>query len=101
MRKPQGQATLIGPKHVGEVPVGPKALIDEDECDTFTCGHCQFIMHVPVKCNPEDLGGLCKCCMQLICPKCVNKGTCTPWEQMIENMERKQDALRSYKECSD
>ena len=100
MRNPQGQATLVGPKYVGERPVGPKALINEDECDTFTCGHCQFVVHVPVKCDPADLGGLCKCCMRLICPGCVDK-PCVPWEKAIERMEAKQDALRSYEECRD
>ncbi len=66
------------------------------EADTFTCGHCQHIVHVPVRADPASMGGLCKTCMRLICPKCVDKRTCTPWEKAFEEMEARQDALRSY-----
>lgn len=95
MRNPQGQATLVGPKFIGKTPAAPTALQTENECDTFTCGHCQRIVHVPVRCDPADLGGLCKCCMRLVCPNCVGK-SCTPWEKAIEAMEARQHALRSY-----
>lgn len=81
--RPQGYATMVSPE--GTV-----------ECDTFTCGHCQFVMHVKPKADPADMGGLCKQCMKLICPKCVNKLVCSPWEKTMVEMEAKDRALRSY-----
>ena len=97
MRSPQGQATLVGPGYMESGrPAGPAGLRDNGVCDTFTCGHCQFLVHVPPKADAADLGGLCKQCMRLVCPKCLDKHTCTPWELAIEAMEARQDALRSY-----
>ncbi len=83
MRKPQGYATLFEPDF-------------SKECDTFTCGHCNGIVHVPPKADPTVMGGLCKQCMKLICPKCVERMTCTPWERQMQIMENRDAALRSY-----
>ena len=85
MRRPQGHATLIEPDRGKTV-----------ERDTVTCGHCQRIVHVAPRCDPADIGGLCKICMSLICPRCVKRDGCTPWEKQMEQMEARQDALRSY-----
>lgn len=65
------------------------------ETDTFTCYHCNHVVHVKPRMDPADLGGLCKSCMKLICPQCLNGG-CTPFEKAIEALEKKQIALRSY-----
>ena len=83
MLRPQGYATLFGPDVT-------------KECDTFTCGHCQYIVHVPPRADPADMGGLCKQCMKLICPRCVNKAVCSPWEKQMEREEARDRALRSY-----
>jgi hypothetical protein len=83
MRKPQGYATIIDPES------------GTQELDSFTCGHCQHITHVKAGERPEDMGGLCKCCMTLICKHCVGK-PCSPFLEQVERMEAKQDALRSY-----
>ena len=56
--------------------------------DTFSCQHCNTIVAVPVRARPEDIGGMCQKCWQLICPRCVRIGGCTPLEKMIEQMER-------------
>ena len=94
MFKPQGQATLVG--NLSSLG-GPKTSLELDgEVDTFTCNHCQFIVHVPPRADPSNVGGLCRQCMGLICPKCVARGNCTPWEQTMEKMEAREDALRSY-----
>lgn len=66
----------------------------ELEYDSFTCFHCQQIMMVKPRQKPEDLGGLCKVCMQLICPACVGKMTCDPWQKKMERMEAKDRFLR-------
>ena len=90
MRKPQGYATLVGP-----LDRGPKALRQQGVADTFTCAHCQRIVHVPVKCDPADLGGLCKICMGLVCPRCHVTRTCTPWEERMRRMEARYEFRRS------
>lgn len=86
MRKPQGYAVLSDP--------GSDRAIGE--CDTFTCGHCQRIVHVPARASPESLGGLCKRCMQLICPKCTGTGICDPFEEKLKRVEAQSAARRSY-----
>ena len=83
MRNPGGYAVFIMP---GEAPA---------ECDTFTCGHCNSIVHVKPKCDPSEVGGLCKVCMKMICPACLSKG-CTPFEKKLEEMESREIARRSY-----
>lgn len=66
------------------------------ELDTFTCKHCNRVVHVKVNEKPEDTGGFCTMCTGLICPTCVDKGDCTPFEERLERMERRADWLRSY-----
>lgn len=82
MRRPQGYAVLASPDGVVET-------------DTFTCGHDQRIVKVPPGADPASIGGLCKVCMQLICPQCVAKGICTPWEQQMEKIEARDRFLRA------
>jgi hypothetical protein len=65
------------------------------ECDTFTCGHCQRIVHVKPKQSPESLGGLCYGCDRLVCDHCAGKG-CDVIEKKIERYERKMAIRRSY-----
>ena len=45
------------------------------EADSFTCGHCNRIVIVPPRADPADLGGLCKQCMALTCPRCTAQRT--------------------------
>jgi uncharacterized protein YprB with RNaseH-like and TPR domain len=65
------------------------------ENDTFTCFHCNSVVHVTPKCNPDDLGGMCRLCMKMICPTCMGKG-CFPFEKRLEQVEKRDRALRSY-----
>ena len=81
--RPGGIAILSGPNGVTEQ-------------DTYSCGHCQAIVQVPPRASPSSLGGLCKVCMHLICPRCTDVGTCTPWERQMEKMEARQRAHDSY-----
>lgn len=67
----------------------------QNECSTFTCFHCNRIVLVKPKCNPDDLGGTCRLCMKMICPQCVDLG-CTPFEKKLERWEARDRALRSY-----
>lgn len=65
------------------------------EQDSFTCGHCQKVVLVQPRQKGEDLGGMCKQCMGLICPACVDKMVCTPWEKQLEQIESRARMLRS------
>lgn len=85
MRRPGGYAVISDPQQSQPVL----------ETDTFTCGHCQKIVPVPPRCDPADLGGLCKVCMRLVCPVCHGQGSCTPFEKRIEQQEAKGRMLRS------
>jgi hypothetical protein len=71
-------------------PGGYACISDPDtgvtELDTFTCAHCNTVKHVKPQQRPEDIGGLCKQCMGLICPKCVGE-PCVPFLKRLEQME--------------
>jgi len=65
------------------------------ESDSFTCSHCNRVKFVKHKERAEDLGGLCKVCMGLICDACVGHA-CVPFEKKLEEQEAKYHARRSY-----
>ena len=88
MRRPGGVGTIMD----------PNVAAPFQERDTFTCGHCQYVVFVPPQANPADIGGLCKQCMTLICPTCVGRMVCVTWEQMIEMQEAKGRTFRSIEE---
>ena len=99
MRNPHGYTTVVGDlAHSTPTLIEQGLRHTEAEIDTFTCGHCNRVRHVPPKTDAANLGGLCRICDAIICPKCVDKGVCTPWEQKMERMERRQrlyDAIHS------
>ena len=66
------------------------------EADAFTCKHCNAIVRVEARQRPEDVGGLCKQCMGLICPRCGARGNCDPLEKKLARAEARDTALRSY-----
>ena len=59
------------------------------EEDSFTCGHCQKVTFVKPGQRADDLGGLCKVCMNLICPECVDLMICEPFEEKLKKSEAK------------
>lgn len=67
------------------------------EASSFTCAHCNRVKFVKARERAEDLGGLCKVCMGLICDTCVGH-SCTPFEKKLEEQEAKYHARRSYGE---
>jgi hypothetical protein len=67
-----------------------------DEVDTFTCGHCNNIKLVPPKQRAEDIGGHCSVCWQLICPGCVSRGLCDPFEKKLKRAEDRARTRQSY-----
>jgi len=81
VRAPQGYAVWAGDRVT--------------ECDTFTCGHCQRVVFVPPKADPAELGGLCKQCMSLTCPRCTAAMRCLPFELALERAEASDRLRRS------
>ena len=79
----QGLATITDPDGIREV-------------STFTCNHCNRIVHVKTGASPTDLGGMCGHCKHLICSECVEKGICDPFMDQFARMEAALDARRSY-----
>jgi len=84
LRGTSGYATLYDPGFKGGHP---------READTFTCGHCNKIVHVKVKGSLEDLGGRCSVCDALICPNCVKSGRCDPMEEKLKRLEVRKSYL--------
>lgn len=84
MRNPGGYAIIVDPD-------GPNR-----EYDTTTCFHCSRVTHITPKMPPDQMGGLCRLCMKMICPKCVAIGTCDPWEEQMKRAEASYHARRSY-----
>lgn len=65
------------------------------ECDTFTCVHCNKVMHVKPRASMDDFGSMCRNCMKMVCPKCAG-GACTPFMKKLELAEKRDQAFRSY-----
>ena len=86
--KPQGYGETTDP-----------SLPSPERHDTFTCKHCMRIVVVKPRCAPEDLGGICKGCMGLICPACYARRMagegCDHWEKAFERMEARARFLKS------
>lgn len=82
MRSPGGYGLLSSPEGM-------------TERDTFTCHHCNSVVLVKPKTNPDEFGSMCRLCMKMVCKRCANLG-CTPFEKKLEMLEKRDIALRSY-----
>ena len=90
MRKADGYASIVGDIRTGEptvIDLSTGVIHTEAEVDTFVCGHCQRAIHVKPYQDAASVGGGCRLCQRNICPKCVDRGLCDPWEEMIARME--------------
>ena len=65
------------------------------EQDSYTCYHCNKVVFVKPKQKGEDVGGICKLCMQLICPSCTDKGVCDPFEEKLKREEARSKLFAS------
>lgn len=78
---------------------GYACLVDPDrgtkETDTYSCCHCNRIIHAPVNKKIEEVGDFCRNCMRVHClsPACFE---CIPLLKKIERMEAQAWARRSY-----
>ena len=84
MRNPGGYAVVTSPD-------------GQREADTFTCNHCNHLVEVKAGEKAEDIGGFCKLCMELVCPRCAG-GPCVPFEKKLEQQEAAYHARRSYQQ---
>lgn len=57
------------------------------EGETYQCAHCGGHTHVKPFQQASDIGGLCKQCMGLTCPRCTASGLCDPLERKLIRME--------------
>ena len=98
MRNPSGYAVIISPEkskvyfdklRCEEVPSGTF------EADTFTCAHCNRIVHVKPFAPMDEFGSMCRLCMKMVCPTCAD-GSCVPFERRLELQEASDRARRSY-----
>jgi hypothetical protein len=62
-----------------------------DECDTYTCAHCNSVVRV----QPRTLIGGCRQCDALVCEPCAQRGSCTPFERRMERAEARAASRRS------
>lgn len=96
MRRPQGYSQIWGTGLSNLDDPGLAALHRDKECDTFTCAHCNSIVHVPPLTDPADIGGLCRVCDGLICPACTDLRACAPFEAKLERQLTRALRMRDY-----
>lgn len=98
MRNPGGYAVIIGPDsqrasfdgfRCEEIPAGTF------EADTFTCCHCNRVVHVKARAPMDEFGSMCRNCMKMVCPKCAD-GPCVPFMKKIEMQEQQSYIRRQY-----
>lgn len=91
MLKPQGYATIVEPDR------------PTIEFDTAICCHCGCAIRVKAGSVQtvylifdkklwrwvEEMGASCYCCMKPVCLPCHDRGTCTPLERQLAQMERR------------
>jgi len=74
------------------VIIGPGGVVEE--IDTFTCCHCNGIVHVHAGMKPDELGSWCTLCGQMHCAKLTCR-TCFPFEKRMERAEAVYRAKKS------
>jgi len=75
-----------GQKRGFEFSMGFDGKIMEGE--TFMCQHCNAHTRVSPFQRAEDIGGFCRQCGGLLCPKCAATGLCDPLERKLDRWER-------------
>ena len=64
------------------------------EADTFTCAHCNRVVHVRARANPDEFGSMCRNCMKMVCPNPECNRDCTPFMKKIDEEEERQIRFR-------
>jgi hypothetical protein len=96
MRNAGGYAVIVSPEpqqvtfdHLRCEQVG----VGTTEADTFTCAHCNRIIHVRPRAAPDEFGSMCRNCMKMVCPDAACNKDCIPFMKRIEQAEKK-DMMR-------
>lgn len=98
MRNPGGYAVITSPEptrvnfdrmRCEEISAGTF------EADTFTCVHCNRVVHVKPRATMDEFGSMCRNCMKMTCPTCAD-GPCVPFLKKLEIAESRERTLRSY-----
>jgi hypothetical protein len=98
MRNPQGYAVIISPDPSKAFFDGlrqehiPAGVV---EIDTFTCCHCNHVIHVKPRASMDEFGSMCRNCMKMTCPKCAD-GPCVPFQKKLEQAEHADYVRRQY-----
>jgi len=97
MRRPGGYAAIVSPDPSIAHFDGFRCeqIGASHEADTFTCCHCNRVIHVKPFAPMDDFGSMCRNCMTMTCPTCA-AGPCVPFEKRLEEAEKREIALRSY-----
>ena len=98
MRRPGGYAQIVGPDPSIAQFDGFRCekIASTHEADTFTCIHCNSVIHVKTKAPMDEVGSMCRNCMQMVCPRCAD-GPCVPFMKKIEAVEQKEYIRNQYK----
>lgn len=98
MRNPGGYAVIVSPDRTRVNfdnfscdEIGPGVT----ERDSFTCIHCNRVVHVRPRAPMDEFGSMCRNCMKMVCPVCAN-GPCVPFLKKLDEAEKKEIARRSY-----
>jgi hypothetical protein len=101
MRNPGGYAQVFFPDGNKE----STAVFDETrttvninagvfELDSFSCSHCNAVVHVPAK-SDVNFVGFCRHCMKPVCQRC-SALPCHPFEKALQEAEERDRIRRSY-----
>jgi hypothetical protein len=64
------------------------------EASTFTCHHCNSVVHVPPKADVNYVG-FCRSCMKPICNSCTRK-PCIPFAEKLAQIEARAEKGSIY-----
>jgi hypothetical protein len=97
MRNAQGYAVIVSPdpSEANFDGLRCEQVVGTVERDTFTCCHCNRVIHVRPKAPMDEFGSMCRNCMKMVCPDCANGG-CTPFLKQIDEMEKRDYIRRQY-----
>lgn len=72
------------------------------QADTFTCAHCNTVVFMPTAQDAREMRrdtvqpfGHCLSCQKPVCGRCADRGTCTPFERILERWEARDRFLRA------
>lgn len=97
MLRPGGHGEIIGGKgtYVCFEPTGKPVMVTSDQhgIDTWTCVHCNHVVHAPPLRKDTDYF-FCRMCMARICDHCADH-PCMPFMKKVEAQETRTRQLQA------